>query len=93
MFTLQLLPSLTAEVRADGTVIKRPSTLEEKIACERIMKEISVLEEQYEQVRVFLVDATSRRRFEDAQMLKDSLDELAFEITLKRKELETVGQR
>jgi len=48
--------------------------------------EIMVLQEQSKQVEAYLVDATSRRRFEDAQMLKESLDELTLELSRKRDE-------
>ncbi len=90
MFTLQLLPLPKAP--GDAPVENRKTfTKDEKQAIHGIQKELQVLQEQSKQVEVYLVEATSRRRFEDAQMLKESLDELAMEISRKRKELAATG--
>ena len=75
MFTLQLLP--------DGNNNKDKNQIE----IETLENEILVLQEQKNQVEKFLLDATAKRRFEDAQMLKESLDELILEIHLKKQQL------
>ena len=90
MFTLQLLPS--PKVPGDASLENRKIfTTQEKLVIQGIQKELEVLQEQSKQVEVYLVEATSRRRFEDAQMLKESLDELAMEMSRKRQELAATG--
>jgi hypothetical protein len=82
MFTLQLLPNL----EPPSPLGKQSFTASEKETMKDLEDEIMVLQEQSKQVEAYLVDATSRRRFEDAQMLKESLDELTLELSRKRDE-------
>ena len=86
MFTLQLLPSPEDHQKSKNKGQKL--TKEQKAMRDALVNEIAVLEEQKEQVQSFLMEAMSRRRFDDAQMLKESVDELLLEISMKRKELE-----
>ena len=89
MFTLQLLP--TPGQHSNEALKNKVFTREEKLTIETLQREILVLQEQSKQVEGFLVEATSRRRFEDAQMLKESLDELTMEIARQRQELVHLG--
>ncbi|TPX72131.1 hypothetical protein SpCBS45565_g00526 [Spizellomyces sp. 'palustris'] len=74
MFTLQLMPKVNkkgAESPAIASIIIDP--------------ELEVLEQQYKQVEVFLQDSLKRRRFEDANALKESLQELGREIEARKR--------
>lgn len=84
MFTLQLLPS----PHQNDTTKSRILSSQDQASVQSLKKELSVLIEQSKQVEAYLVEATNRRRFEDAQMLKESLDEIGLEISRMQKELE-----
>ncbi|KND00886.1 uncharacterized protein SPPG_09166 [Spizellomyces punctatus DAOM BR117] len=74
MFTLQLMP----KVNKKG--VESPA-----IASITIDPELEVLEQQYKQVEGFLQDSLKRRRFEDANALKESLQELGREIEARKR--------
>ncbi len=84
MFTLQLLPHPTT------TSDQKQKTVEQQFLKDNLIKELLVLEEQSQQVEHFLVEAISRRKFEDAQMLKESYEELLEEISRKKVELQSL---
>lgn len=83
MFTLQLLPSPKQK-----DTKSRVRSAQDQASVQSLKKELDVLIEQSKQVETYLVEATSRRKFEDAQMLKESLDEIGIEISRMQKELE-----
>lgn len=79
MFTLQLLPVPKQSDISNSTV---------QASVVSLKKELAVLIEQSKQVETYLLEATTKRKFEDAQMLKESLDEIGIEISRMQKELE-----
>lgn len=83
MFTLQLLPS----PKQTSSTKSRVLSAQDQASVNGLKKELEVLIEQSKQVEAYLVEATSRRKFEDAQMLKESLDEIGIEISRMQKEL------
>jgi hypothetical protein len=83
MFTLQLLPSPKQEDNTKSRVL----SAQDQASVQSLKKELEVLIEQSKQVEAYLVEATSRRKFEDAQMLKESLDEIGIEISRMQQEL------
>ena len=85
MFTLQLLP--TPKKQGENSK-SRVLSEQEKLSVQSLKRELSVLIDQSKQVEAYLVEATSKRKFEDAQMLKESLDEIGIEITRMKQELD-----
>ncbi|KAJ3187860.1 carboxypeptidase Y-deficient [Gaertneriomyces sp. JEL0708] len=85
MFTLQMMPKVGAQgVPANGHSVHTASQIE------ALTQEIEIMEEQYSQVSTFLDDAIRRRRLEDAQALKESVEDLRVAIETKRKEVQAL---
>ena len=89
LFTLQLLPSPKKISYQSKSLVM---SAQDQMSIERLRKEMNALMEQRFQLEKSLVETTSKRKFEDAQMLKESLDEIITEIVRKKRELEEYGE-
>ncbi|KAJ3280227.1 carboxypeptidase Y-deficient [Borealophlyctis nickersoniae] len=80
MFTIQLLPKPVSSSSSSPVPQNVNIT-----ALVEAKQQLQVLETQEEQVRGFLDDAVRRRRFEEVEMLKESLSEVVEEVDRVRR--------
>ena len=90
MLTLQLMPSTmeqqaTNATKSENVVFK---SAQDEVVYLQHQQTVLVLDEQRRQIETSLVDATSRRRLEDAMALRENLNELQIEIENIKQQME-----